>query len=182
MGGIEEEPGNREVASPPSSQRQTEASVGGTIGSTLGVLAGIPVGGFVSGQVDERGQLSSEAGLGITAGNLSVITVQGIASVQAGPQAETEFASIAALILPGTRTGVLFDARLSLTSAGGRVQVGLIRGAGVLGFLGIVKQGPSFGAHDLLRSIGSGLDQISRSGSGIPGNPGPPPISAIPPF
>jgi len=130
--------------SPPVSDPGSVGGAGGfTTGSTLGFIGGVPVGGFVSGQIDNRGRLSSEAGLGIAAGNLAALTAQGVVNVSAGTQSQFEFGTVVALGIPNFNFGFLIDARISLNSFGGRAQAGAIRGGGVLGFIGVIKQGPS---------------------------------------
>jgi len=137
---------------------------------------------FGSGQLNTEGRISSEAGIGIAAGNISVVTGQGGVTVQAGNPGSAELAFIAAIVLPFANVGPIFDTRVSLTTLGARAQIGVVRGRGVIGFIGPVFQGPD---ADLGTAINFGdqlLERMIQGGSGNPGNPGPPPPSAIPPF
>jgi RHS repeat-associated protein len=150
--------------------------VSGTAGSTVGQLGPVPVGGFVTGAIDENGGLKFSGGVGIAAGNMSITTAEVTASVNAGDTGGLELTFIAAGVIPFTRIGGSLDTRVSLDGFGARASLGGVAGRGGLAFLGLAfPLGESVDLREMARDLTS-------SGSGIPGNPGPPPLSAIPPF
>ena len=97
----------------------------------------------------------------------------------AGETGGLELAFIAAGVIPFTPfggMGGMIDARVSLDRLGARASLGVVAGRGGLVFIG-----PTFPLGGPV-SVGDLFTLLIGEGSGVPGSPGPPPPSAIPPF
>ena len=103
----------------------------------------MPVGVFGTAGIGTDGSIGTEAGAGIAVGAFAGRGFAGGVNVQAGQPPSAELAFVFAVAIPGTGVGPIFDTRVSLDTIGARAQIGLARGAGVLGFIGVVGQGPS---------------------------------------
>jgi RHS repeat-associated protein len=127
-------------------------SAGLAWGSQVAMLGPVPIAVWAAGEVNTSGRMSSEAGAGIGAGMIFGVTAQGGITVTAGTPGRLEAAFIAEAVIPGLGYGPVIDARVSLTSASARVQIGAVRGEGAFGFVGFVTQGPSADLSALYRS------------------------------
>ena len=118
------------------------SSVTGTFGSTLGSIGPIPVGVFGTGGVSSGQSIGTEGGAGIAVGAFAGAGISGSVNVQAGLPPTIEAAFVFAAVFPFFGVGPVIDARVSLDTIGARAHIGIARGAGVLGFIGVVRQGP----------------------------------------
>ncbi len=130
-------------------------SASGTFGSTIGFIGPVPVGVFGAAGVGTDGSMRTEWGVGIAVGAFAGAGFASGVNVQTGQPPGAELAFVFVAVIPGTGMGPILDTRVSLDTVGARVQIGLVRGAGVLGFIGVVEQGPSTTFSELFGAGGS---------------------------
>jgi RHS repeat-associated protein len=124
----------------------------GTFGSTIGSIWLVPVGVFGAVGVNADGSIGTEGGAGVAAGAFAGAGFSGGVNVHAGQPPDAELAFVFAVVIPGTGVGPIFDARVSLDTVGARAQIGLARGAGALGFIGVVFKGPNATFSEFFRA------------------------------